>query len=365
MAGPQRHGPARVEAVRADVSARITSRNPNPALPPAAVCWSLVGAVRVRSRLVGGPWWSKTGRPDGPRPIGLQPPSITRLVERFKRTRSLSVLFQLAVQIVRQGRATELAYGGFCALFHHPSAIHRWGDTGALTRISGEKGEYLRRAVLSRSQLIQTFNDRFAVDTLPSDFEAARRESVRVDGKCLILGEYGEGARIACVTAKSCVLSEYYGEIRGVRHIHAIHPYGHAGEYLVSTGDRKKLLDLWVINEDELRFERRLRSHLAGYTAVAEVNGRYYFGTDFSGRPNYIEVLGGGRYFFPQQAYRLHAATFHVVLDRYIVSVNKELEPSGGRRTLSVFDTHSMQFVYCDSLEASEATSLVETARAS
>jgi hypothetical protein len=44
----------------------------------------------------------------------------------------------------------------------------------------------------------------------------------------------------------------------------------------------------------------------------------------------------------------MHAAAFHVLFDRYLVSVNKELNVSGGRRALSVFDTRTRRFVYCD-----------------
>ena len=236
----------------------------------------------------------------------------------------------------------------------------------ALARVFSGKSEYLRRAVVPRSHLVQAFGDRFAVEALPGDFEAVRRESVQVDGGCLILGEYGEGARIACVTGQSGITTDCYGNFPGVRHIHSIHPYGRARGIPGPTGDGNKFLDLWVIRADELRFQRRLRSRLAGYTAVADVTDATTSArTSSAAGPTTSKCLEAAEYFFPQQAYRLHAATFHVVLDRYIVSVNKELEPSGGRRALSVFDTHSMHFVYCDSLEASEATSLVETARAS
>ena len=43
----------------------------------------------------------------------------------------------------------------------------------------------------------------------------------------------------------------------------------------------------------EVRYVRTLMKRLAGFTAAAEVGGEYYFGSDFSGRPNFIKVLGG------------------------------------------------------------------------
>lgn len=274
--------------------------------------------------------------------------SITELVHHFQATKSLPVLALLAATIVRQRRTVELLYGGHCSVFHRPSPIHLPEDAEALERILGRRAEFTQHAVLYREQLMRAYGDRVAMQGLPTSFLAARRESVWEENGRLILGEYGEGARVACITASACVVNDHYERIPGVRHIHSIQKYGGTGEFLVATGDGHKYLDLWASSGDEVRFVRTITKRLAGFTAAAEVGGEYYFGSDFSGRPNFIRVLGGPRYFFPEKAYLMHSAAFHVLFDRYLVSVNKELNVSGGRRALSVFDTRPRRFVYCD-----------------
>jgi hypothetical protein len=97
-------------------------------------------------------------------------------------------------------------------------------------------------------------------------------------------------------------------------------------------------------------FSRRLRQRLAGFTAAVEVKGEYFFGSDFSSRPNFIETLGGRKYFFPEKAYRLRADLFCVFFERYIAAINRDLEVLGGRRALSVFDTVRREFIFCDHL---------------
>jgi hypothetical protein len=278
-------------------------------------------------------------------------PSITANVHRFRETKSVRVLIELMIQIVRQKRAVELIYGGYCTVWHRPSAVYPCDDEETLTRILSKKYEFIRDTKLSRGQLTALYGDNIAIHDLPDDFPGARRESVWLNDTCLILGEYGESARIACITARACVISDYYRHVAGVRHIHSIQRYGDSGEFLVSTGDGRKFLDVWVASRGDIRFVRRLRRRLAGFTAAVEVNGQYYFGSDFSGRPNFIETLGGAKYFFPEKGYKLHVTGFHALFDRYIVSINEELKVSGGQKTLSVFDTLKQRFVFCDYLD--------------
>jgi hypothetical protein len=279
-------------------------------------------------------------------------PSITEMVYRVRATRSPRLLMQLAASIVRQRRALELLYGGYCIAFHRPSPIHPPAEPEALDRILARRDEFTQHAVLSRDELLQAYCHHPGIHDLPAGFARVRRESVWLEHSRLILGEYGEGARLACISDGRCLVSEHYAREAGVRHIHSIQKYGDAGEFLVATGDGPKMLDLWRAGGEGLHFVRRLQKRLAGYTAAAEVGGEYYFGSDFSGRPNFIAALGGGRYFFPAKAYLMHAAAFHVLFDRYIVSVNKELNMSGGRRALCVFDTRLSRFVYCGDLES-------------
>jgi hypothetical protein len=48
------------------------------------------------------------------------------------------------------------------------------------------------------------------------------------------------------------------------------------------------------------------------------------------------------------KAYKLYANAFQVFCDRFIVSINTELDVAGGRKALSIFDTARHRFIYCD-----------------
>ena len=283
-------------------------------------------------------------------------PNITSHLRDFREQRDIRALFRAIAMIVRQGRTLETVYGVYCNLRYRPSRLTPCSDPGQLASILRRRDEFARPSRLTRDRLIELYGDEFDVASLPEDFLCARLEAVCRDGDRLIIGEYGEGSRIACVTARSCRLSGYYSDVAGVRHIHSILRYDETGEFLVGTGDGAKVLDLWGTAGGELRFSRRLRRSLAGYTAAVKVSGEYYFGTDFSGRPNFITTMDGAKYFFPPKAYRRFVAAFFVVADRYIVSVNRDLDSAGGVKTLSVFDSVEKQFVFCDYLDGPRAS---------
>jgi hypothetical protein len=283
--------------------------------------------------------------------IVSKPPFITAHLQKFRETRSLGSLVQAVILVLRQQRTLELFYGVYCNLFHRPSTVLPSADQSALISILKQKAALAHRGTLSRAQLIELYGERFKVELLPQNFQSARSESIwRQGDEFLVIGEYGEGSRLAFVTSRGCVMSEHYRQIRGVRHIHSIEGFGDSGEFLVATGDTKKFLDLWVIENGELRFVRTLRRQLAGFTAAIRVNGKYFFGTDFSSRPNYIATLSGAKFFFPRKAYKMYVTGFYAFLDRYIVSINNELRVVGGRQTLSVFDTALQRFIYCEYL---------------
>lgn len=273
---------------------------------------------------------------------------ISACVRDFRDGHQPAKLAQGLLLVIRQGRLLELLYGAYCTLVHSPSPLHpRRGDAMLDGILAGKHG-FTRFGVVRRRELRERFGEHFPIDALPADFERVRWESVLQAGQRLILGEYGENSRIACLGTGTCVLSEHYAGIQGVRHIHALAKYGDRGEFLVCTGDSAKLLDLWSIGDGRPAFLRRLRHRLAGYTAAAEVGGRHYFGTDFSSRPNYLESLDGRKHFFPRKAYRLHVSALFPAGDRYLVAIHQELDVLGGRRAMSVFDTREEKFLFCD-----------------
>ena len=276
---------------------------------------------------------------------------ITSHVQHFSETKDVLSLVRALTLIVRQGRTIELMYGGYCSLFHPPSQVAPCGEE-VRTSILDHRDEFLHPVVLTREQLIRVYGGEFKVSSLPADFACARLHNICRMGDGLIIGEYGEDSRIAYVTSEGCSINEHYRAVAYVRHIHAVARYGDAEKFLVATGDGAKVLDLWVKTGGELRFVKRLRRYLAGFTAVARVKGEYYFGSDFSGRPNFIETLQGDKYFFPAKAYKLFVTGFFVFHDRYIASVNNELTVSGGRKTLSIFDVVERRFIFCDYLHS-------------
>jgi hypothetical protein len=281
---------------------------------------------------------------------------ITSHLKSFSETKDVRSLLRALILIVRQGRTTELMYGSYCSLFHRPSEVSRCDDE-VLDSILSNRAEFLHRALLTRGDLLQLYGAEFKVGSLPDDFAFARRQTICRRDDRLIIGEYGENSRIAYITPRICTVNDHYRTTPGVRHIHSVTRYGDAEKFLVATGDGAKVLDLWVECCGKLQFVRRLRKYLAGFTAVARVKGEYYFGSDFSGRPNFIETLQGARYFFPAKAYKLFVTAFFVFRDRYIVSVNNELRISGGRKTLSIFDAVEKRFIFCDYLAGSAVRS--------
>ena len=276
---------------------------------------------------------------------------ITSHVQRFRETNDVLSLVKALILIFRQGRTLELMYGGYCSLFHPPSPVASCGEE-VRTSILGHRGEFVHPTILTRDQVLRVYGGEFKVCSLPADFAFALRHSICRMGDGLIIGEYGEDSRIAYVTSEGCSINDHYRAVPQVRHIHAVARYGDAGRFLVATGDGAKVLDLCVETGGELRFVKRLRRYLAGFTAVARVKGEYYFGSDFSGRPNFIETLQGDKYFFPAKAYKLFVSDFFVFHDRYIVSVNNELIVSGGRKTVSIFDVVEKRFILCDYLHS-------------
>jgi hypothetical protein len=287
---------------------------------------------------------------------------ITAQIQRFRDTGSVLALFKALALILRQHRTHELISGAYCSLFHRPSALRRTGQHQALLSLLQDTDAIAPQGILTRDEILARHRERFCVASLPADFSCGRSESIWDGGTHLIIGEYGESSRIAHITSDSCVVNDHYRHVPGVRHIHSIEKHGKAGEFLVSTGDSRKFLDLWVARGGAADFVRRLSKHLAGFTAAITINGECYFGTDFSGRPNWIETLRGAKYFFPQKAYRLHVTDFQAFLDRYILAINTELVVVGGRKTLSIFDTVSRSFLYCEYFSPERLRSLRDAA---
>lgn len=286
----------------------------------------------------------------------LQVPTVgNSITERLHRARDGADVVsgaQAAYAIVRQGRLMELAYGAYCEATAGAAGVRSSGPPHLLCTLRLLE-RHLRQsaATLSRRELIDRFQHRYAVADLPHDFHWCRAQGVARVGSRLVLGEYGtDSARLAVVSRDRCDIYHPYGGVRGVRHIHLVCPTGVPGEVFVTTGDATKLCDRLTIAGGTPALVRRHRSRLAGYTAAARAAGECFFGTDFSGRPNYLETLQGDKYFFPADAYRSWVVSLTPLWKRYVVALSvdmlAELRGENGR-TVSVFDASDRTFVSC------------------
>lgn len=278
--------------------------------------------------------------------------SIAQCIAEFKKTKNPFHLIKAIIRIIRQGKIDEVAFGIYCLLFFKPSKVVRNDDELAecMNMVKTAAALYKERSFFTRDQLIESFGDKFNVRALPIGFTGCRIESIVQINNLLIVGDYGTtnaSATIAIISQETCTINNFYNQLPGVLHIHSIHLFNES-ELLISTGDTKKLTDLWVIGGNDIKFKKRMRRYLAGYTGAIKVKNQHYFGSDFSGRPNFIETLDGERYFFPSKAYRMYVEAFYVFSNRYIASMNMELYSLGNRKTLSIFDTVKRQFIFCE-----------------
>jgi hypothetical protein len=235
----------------------------------------------------------------------MKPAYISEALSRFKVTGNPIYAADAVKMVVRQRRSLELAFGLCCWLAARPSAVTGLPDH-CLDNIVSDCSPWLRSGHdLTRQDVVVEFGRDFAVNRLPADFASVRREGIAFGPGLLMIGEYGEGARrIFQVTGDTCSTHSCYDDDPRVRHIHAVHRLAASGDFLVTTGDAARYLDLWALRDGRLSLKSRLRKRLAGHTAIAEAGGKCFLGTDFSTRPNWLEVLGGKRYFFPPMAAR-------------------------------------------------------------
>jgi len=279
--------------------------------------------------------------------------SIAQSIAEFKKTKNPLYAIKAIILTARQGKIDEVAFGIYCLLFSKPSTVFARKDTElkeCMNIVKAASALYKERSFFTRDQLIDCFGDKFKVEALPLGFTGCRIESIVQIHNMLIVGDCGTtnaSATIAIISKDTCTINNYYNQLSGVLHIHSIHLLNES-ELLISTGDTKKLTDLWVVNGNDITFKKRMRRYLAGYTGAIKVKNQNFFGTDFSGRPNFITTLNGEKYFFPSKAYKMYVEAFYAFSDRYIVSINVDLYSLGNRKTLSIFDTAKRQFIFCE-----------------
>lgn len=279
--------------------------------------------------------------------------SIAECVVEARAKWNLLVLLRAAYLIVLQRRVIEVVYCVFCRFRLSPSEVNVSAGSAAVESFKHnlKKSLFAEKTILSRRDLVHIFFDDYAVHFLPVDFSGARLEGVTLCGNLLVIGEYGfPGKRVAIVSKTSCSIDVHYNDDLEVRHIHSICNTGIAGRIYISTGDAAKYLDLWDLAEDSLAFVKRVNRLVTGYTAMIKIGHEYFFGTDFSGRPNYLVIRGDDRKKipFPKKAYKMYVIRLLVCEKRYLACLSQELKCLGGKSALSIFDIARRQFIYCD-----------------
>lgn len=287
----------------------------------------------------------------------MQPPqrliSISEHIVNFKITKNPYHLLKAILLLIKRGRTHELLYGLYCQVRYAPSPVisNHTVSQLAITAINDDI-DYYKRQYLSYQQILKIYGEQFAITMLPDDFAGTRSESIVITGQQCIIGEYGmdnNSARLFVLDQTSCCINLKYTHTNGVRHIHAIHAKDN-NEIIITTGDRLKMLDSWVLQDNKIIFKKRLKRYLTGYTGISNIAGKLYFGTDFSARPNYIETEKGTKYFFPEKAYKKFVMSFHNFEDRYILIFSSDLDEISQQKTLSIFDTKTLCYIYCDTI---------------
>lgn len=266
--------------------------------------------------------------------------TISRELNKFKKTKNPKFFFSAVGLLLRSGRLSEVAYGAICFVFRPPSRV-----ADPPIKLEGFVPE-LRAALdalrAERNQVLGTVSQEAESSGEPlycMDHGFALTE----DGA--ILGEYANySARLFHVTASGVCAHDDYQRRETVRHIHLVHRSGR--HVYVATGDTDKFLDEWDLDGEKLTFTRRILKRFGGFTTVCETEGKTYFGSDFSERPNYIWCLETGqKWFFPKPAYARYCYLMLLAQDRYIVCFHRGLSKLSGGIAYSIFDPREERFV--------------------
>lgn len=277
---------------------------------------------------------------------------IAKYIVLFKSTKNFKYLFHAVLMVIKQGRLPEVLWSIYCLMRYRPSAIVKLTSKDKLIQKAITKIKNNSSNTLSRQEVLEQYGDDFPLEKMPIDFSGARREGISLSTDFIVIGEYAENsARIIFSNSDVMYITTFYNEIPNIRHIHSICLSPCCTYMFVSTGDGKKYTDKWNIRDNTIQFSKRLRKRNAGFTASASINGEFFFGTDFSSRPNYIETLSGDKFMYPAPSYKMYVDTMQVLENRYIISLNKEHSPVGNELTVSIFDSKHKNYIYCDYLD--------------
>lgn len=268
---------------------------------------------------------------------------ISQKIIDFYRTKNILCLFAAFILIIEQKRFLEIAYGIFCFLFCKPGRIEEDLAFQLKNHITQLEKLFVEKRKQKEKVLLEVSNQLSGGETTLYSTD----HGYVITEAGFILGEYDENApRIFVKSNDEFTVCQFYQTTPGVRHIHSILK---RGEHLfVSTGDSNKFLDRWKLSNGHIRFEKRVLRKFGGFTACCIINGKTFFGTDFSERPNYIFCLETRqKWFFPKPAYTQYCYLMLPLIERYLFCFNKSLSNISNQRTMTVFDAETLSFVYC------------------
>jgi hypothetical protein len=193
---------------------------------------------------------------------------------------------------------------------------------------------------------LNEFSLRFTRFNLPDGISLLARQCgiCRWGANNIVACEYGEpGARILLVQDGAASVSCPYAQNRRVWHIHAIAHLG-GNQYLVSTGDSAKLLDVVSIGPHGSEILKRLVSHCGGYTSMLRCCGETWVGSDLSERANFIATIPDrGKYFLPPQSTKEYVIHLQSIPNDQLLVITRRLHTRNGHALK--FCTKTRRFV--------------------
>jgi hypothetical protein len=256
----------------------------------------------------------------------------------LRESRRVSHLYNFCRLALLQRRCLEILHGAWALLRRSPSVIER-------SDVDGDAIRGLVRETLQfrRMEQLRLVHESLARCGMTTEINFRYHCFTQTD-KGFVIGEYAEAApRLLCFDGGQVRVFRFYDNDADVRHIHAVQ--WHAGLLYVTTGDAGKYLDLFTLHDGRIHPQRRLRRILGGFTAACSHDGELWFGSDFTGRPNYLlNFQRRSRFYFPDAAFKQFCDVILPLSPQQLLCINRSLTVDV---TFSIFDTREQRFVFC------------------
>jgi hypothetical protein len=270
---------------------------------------------------------------------------ISERIEYFRQRRHPFYLLAAIRLIVSQGRLSELLFSLYCLLTLRPGKVKKALRNNEILDLMANAQRSFSQIYLLRQKSLSEINMRLDIR---DKIKECLIHGYAVQGGSTLLGEYADdSAMIILYSSEGVRTFSPYEDDPGVRHIHLLHLHDDA--IFVATGDSRKYLDKFHFDSGELRFVRRILKRFGGFTAACSIGKHLYLGTDFSNRPNYIYCLQTGEKFgFPRPAFYQYCVLMLRIEERLILCLNISPPYAPPKKTVSIFDSESKRYVFCE-----------------